>query len=164
MGLLFNTDGTLEILALLNSRFAKHNFIALQGSAALQNTLSNLTGNVNANGIFSKVCIPLGIDGKHASISGNWKAFLDILDRSSCPSQSPHPPANPTIAGEIGRAISLALQNTAPWQNVTSIEFFAVPQSQTKPTLTIGTVQDSKLDVTMFVTVTTTTYDKVTAV
>jgi hypothetical protein len=164
MGMLFNTPGTLRMLKALNERFRKDRFTHLQAHlpANLIYNLSNLTGNVGPNGIHDKVCTLLGMDDWDPDVSANWRTFLNILDRTACaPQIVAGAPGNPTISGEIGRALALALQSMAPYQNVTSVEYFAVPTSARVPNLNIQPLTDGNGDQTLIVTVTTTTYDQV---
>ncbi len=164
MGMLFNSDGTNRILNTLNARFRKDRFADLQAHTptGLITALNSLTGHVPPHGIYDTVCSLLRMDDWESRVSGNWQTFLGILDGTSIGAGFSGYTAPYTVSGEIGRAIAYAIQNQAPWTGIMSVEFFAVPTATTKPSLNIQTVTDHSGEVTMVISVTTTTYDKVT--
>ncbi len=183
MGMLFNTPGTSRILSLLNENFRRSQFDKIKnyppgGSLAnFVNALNGLTGNTGAGGIYAQICsaaspYTLRLDDWDVGVSGNWSTFLGILDSAaSSPftNTATNPaPANPTISGEIGRAIAAALQNQDPWKGVKAVEFFAVPspidsstgKNVVVPTLNILLFTDKAPEKTMIITITTSTYDQ----
>jgi hypothetical protein len=151
MGMLFNTDGTNRILALLNVSFRGKKFKALQStiSAGLVNALRTLP---SGGGIYSVAAQPLGIDDDDSSVSTNWSTWLGYLDSTP---QSGHP-----LSYHIGNAMADALTNT----NFTyiGIEFFAVPGTslQINPLPTLDLKQGSSNKYTKIITVQTLTVDK----
>jgi hypothetical protein len=121
MGMLFNTDGTIRILAMANNAFKRGTFKRLQNNppSTLIHDLQNLGSG--ATGIYVKVCTQLFIDDYDDTVSTNWQTFLNLLDTTN------QPTTTSTISSLIGTEIALALQNKAPYKTVKAIEFFAVP-------------------------------------
>jgi len=149
MGMLFNTPGTLRLIVKLNIAFDRANFATLKTHPPTGFDPGGVNGT-GAHGIYEKVCVPLGITDATTSVNNNWIAFLNILDTT--------PTAGTTsISAQIGTAIAQALAGIAPHGNDSAVEFFAVPDNVTVPSVKIIDFPDHNGDTTLIVEVTTAT-------
>jgi hypothetical protein len=148
MGMLFNTEGTLRLLVMLNDAFRRGKFTYIKNHPPSNHFIADLQAlTTGANGIFSRCCEPLYLDDGQDSVSTNWKNFLNLLDTTNQGGQ--------TISQIIGSSIAAALLGNAPYTNVKSIEFFAVP-SAAGLSVQVQAIPFSN-DETMIITVTTAT-------
>src|SRR5271163_1729178 len=141
MGMLFNTPGTLRIISALNEAFNSTNFAILKNHAPAGFDPGNITGT-GANGIFAKICQPLRLDDGDSGVSGHWHSFLGILD------VTPPGVSVTKLSAQIGNAISNAL---GPGSNISAVEFFAVPDNVSVPSVQITSITDLHRDTTLII-------------
>jgi hypothetical protein len=124
MGMLFNTDDTVEILNLVNRTFNVTGFKRIifdqnHGGTNWSNLFTNMGST--ATYTYPNVAIPLGLDFDIGSPtktlrSRRWKKFLDYIDATNSGATTTK------CSAMIGTAIVAAI--TAGYS---AVEFFAVP-------------------------------------
>jgi hypothetical protein len=169
MGMLFNTDGTNQILQLANEAFNAAGLQRLKTANAGGAWTAAFT-NVGtppppgaSTASYNTIAKPLGIDLNVGSPttglkSLNWQKWLNYLDSHSNPGS-----AN-KISTDIGAAIVTALTQANP--PYSQVEFFAIPTKPdtTKPnpyiTATTQPYTDSHGNLSLIVTFYTCTVDE----
>lgn len=162
MGMLFNTDATLEMLRRVNATFNDHGLAGIKGAnaAAHWDTLFASLGTGGApSSTHDFVTTNFGLDIDYGSAGAtfharNWKKFLDYIDSHVNTGVS----TNNTVT-DIGTAIANAINGAH-----TRIEFFAVP---TEPPNTGSKVRatshdhtDAAGDLTLIITINTCSVDR----
>ncbi|MGO8831808.1 MAG: hypothetical protein ACLQE9_03205 [Roseiarcus sp.] len=173
MGMLFNTDATIEILAKLNETFSNAGLARLKvADAANAQYWSNLfqtigtTVSGNVINTYDSVAVPLGIDlevgsSKKGLKTANWQAFLKHVDNhfNNAAGTGDH------VSTRIGKKIATAItQTTNPYAQV---EFFAVPSPKSAaPYVSVSFVDysDPNSGLSLIVLVNTCTVDELITV
>jgi hypothetical protein len=155
MGMLFNTQSTLDIVSQLNANFDAGNLPARAGSPAMFDNWPL------ANGTYTAVAVPLRIlTNAIEDPNNNWQKWLGHFDKSPNSKVS-----GQQVAATVGNAIGNALRGKkedGSNQNFHQIEFFAVPDSGTKISATALDLADSKGDWSKVITIYTNTFDQLT--
>ncbi len=140
MGMLFNTPGTVRILAMLTDHFSQGKFATLQQNQNLVQTLvAALQDPVGTTSTFS-IAQMLGVDrdpGGDASVNNNWSTWLDgMLDTAG---NQTYDGTMQTTAVWIRNAIAVAVQDPT----CVGIEFFAVPGPRVQALLPFQQLTDA---------------------
>jgi hypothetical protein len=165
MGMLFNTDATMDILKVINGVFNKNGLKRIrENSTSWQNAFNSLpngtTGTyatINGNPSMS---LNIDLDGGKGLRSANWQIWLKILDKTT---MTPNPDTGSgsiNVSNYIGVHIKAAIADTS----FTQIEFFAVPgkspsSSSSNITAVAAPYSDGSSDKSLIVTVNTATLD-----
>lgn len=164
MGMLFNTDGTIEILSKLNDTFAHAGLARLKTDDGKRSKKwSKLFKKIGTggNGTYTSVAKPLGVDLDSAATGGlksqNWQTFLAYLDANSN-----NDGTGDNIATVIGKGISKAITQQQP--PYVQIEFYAVPvkppQGGPYVSAQITDYNDANGELSLIVTISTCTVDE----
>jgi hypothetical protein len=132
MGMLFNTDATLEILRLANFVFNRDGFrrlnkdqnaFAAGGAAAGTDWVTLFQSMGTGPSTYATVCGPLGLDfdiglGGKSLRSKTWQKWLSYIDTHNSGTTTTK------CSNVIGVALGAAINS-----NVVAAEFFAVPDT-----------------------------------
>lgn len=162
MGMLFNTDDTVEILSILNHAFNRAGMARLRTDtdAPSAATFSTLGGAVDT---YTNVCAVLGVDfdGGTGLRSKRWRKWLKKLDSIHQGAAGPGGVV-PYVSSYIGKAIANAISNVG--QTYSQVEFFAVPTPPNAGAPTISALaqdfKDKNGEYSLIITVTTSTVDQ----
>jgi hypothetical protein len=143
MGMLFNTDNTLQVLSLLNGRYNDKNIDNVRTDVQILRDYRTYKS-------IHSVAKALGLTNN--KVDANWKQWLDAVD------------AHDQGAAKGGVVIREAIAGFLEEADCSAIEFFAVPSNQLQ-ILFPPKVPDPKgpNKYSRIITVETLTYDKVAA-
>ena len=161
MGMLFNTESTLEILRLVNNAFS------VDGLRKLRFEINSGTGKsqwldkfnkmgTSGHDTYTTVASPLDIDldiGRgNSHRSSRWKRYLSYLDSTNVSGTAQ------TVANQIGGFLITAINDTS----YDAVEFFAVPSTNATASVVVNQSNLQNLigiNKIMIITVTTTVVD-----
>lgn len=119
MGMLFNTDTTLNMLMVVNTAFNRDGLNRIRNDKApgWPTIFGGLPGTA---GTYALAASPLNVDldGGRGLRSKRWQSWLKILDKNTNTNGT-------NLATYVGTQINNAIANTGA--TYTAIEFFAVP-------------------------------------
>lgn len=158
MGMLFNTEATIEIIKKLNSAFDR------DGLRRLRNDVNPPAGgwatwfqNLSTNKSHSTaVLLGIVLDSGSGLRHANWKAWLGLIDKQDQTVTG----TKKKVADWVGKAISDALTNNG--NTFVAVEFFAVPTSSVATPLAVfwTPFTDHNNETTMIITMSTMTVDQ----
>jgi hypothetical protein len=155
MGALFNTDGTIRLVNMLNGNYRGKHFGTLQGlnQQTMLRDKTQTTPNVAA---------AFGLDDDDPAVSSNWMNWLGYLDQQM--QKYTDPATGVTTNQSCGMWVRLAMADALDNKPkpCSGIEFFAIPGSSLEVLLPIQQIDDAKNKnkKTTIITVQTLTIDK----
>jgi hypothetical protein len=114
MGMLFNTPATLQILKTVSTVFNQSGLKRIRSEGGWDARFNGLPG---ANGTYSTVAAPLGVDHDDTTMSGNWQTWLtDYFDINTTNLDK-----YKIVAAFVGERIASAITDNS---NCLQVEFF----------------------------------------